>query len=235
MRDIIEFSVAESTPDLDAILHREVGGRRPQPRIARLFGDAMGLFERLAAPRGMLAAVADSAFADIYSGDGLNAPATPLAEIYPRAQRLALFAATIGDAVTEEIGAQFARGDPAVGYALDVLASEGTSILADALARRFREALRARGSADLCVLPYSPGYCGWHISGQRRLFQALQPAAIGVGLSGSFLMRPLKSVSGVLVAGPPLVHRFKPIYPFCDDCTTHECRARMAASRRAPR
>ncbi|HSL21098.1 MAG TPA: hypothetical protein VK886_06150 [Vicinamibacterales bacterium] len=235
MRDIIEFSVVESTPDLDAILHREVGGRRPQARITRLFRDALGLFERLAAPRGMLAEVSESAFADIYAGEGLNAPATPIAEIYSRAQRLALFAATIGDAVSEEIGAQFGRGDPAVGYALDVLASEGTSILADSLARRFREALRARGPADLCVLPYSPGYCGWHVSGQRRLFQALQPAAIGLGLSGSFLMRPLKSVSGVLVAGPPAVHRFKPIYPFCNDCTTHECRARMIASRRAPR
>ena len=28
-------------------------------------------------------------------------------------------------------------------------------------------------------------------------------------------MEPLKSVSGVLVAGPAGIHRFAPTYPFC--------------------
>jgi hypothetical protein len=63
------------------------------------------------------------------------------------------------------------------------------------------------------------------------LFERLRPAEIGVGLTASCLMDPLKSVSGVLVAGPAAVHRFRPTFTFCDACATHACRARMASVR----
>ena len=50
------------------------------------------------------------------------------------------------------------------------------------------------------------------MSGQRALFACLQPEAIGVTLNASCLMDPLKSVSGVLAAGPADIHRFAPGY-----------------------
>jgi hypothetical protein len=83
--------------------------------------------------------------------------------------------------------------------------------------------------SDARVLTYSPGYCGWHVSGQRALFRVLRPEEIGVTLNESCLMQPLKSVSGVMVAGAAAVHRFRPTYDFCDACATHECRTRMAS------
>ena len=79
------------------------------------------------------------------------------------------------------------------------------------------------------VLRYSPGYCGWHISGQRRLFDYLDPGQIGITLRESFLMDPLKSVSGVLIAGPREIHRFTDDYDFCDQCDTRGCRQRLRA------
>ena len=237
MPQLVEFTAIESTPDLPTLLRQEAQGGTASTRVRRLFADALAQFERLASPRGLVSAVSIQDFAEIYRGEGLNAPETPLGEIYPRAQRLALFAATSGDALSEEIGALFARGDPALGYALDVIASAATSRLADILAERFQSLQRDRNALgpDGCVLPYSPGYCGWHVSGQRRLFEALHPGTIGIELGASFLMRPLKSVSGVLVAGPPVLHRFKPTYPFCADCTTRECRPRMASVLRGKR
>jgi hypothetical protein len=48
-------------------------------------------------------------------------------------------------------------------------------------------------------------------------------------------MQPLKSVSGVILAGPRTIHRFPPTYDFCDRCETRTCRDRlraMAARRR---
>jgi hypothetical protein len=78
------------------------------------------------------------------------------------------------------------------------------------------------------VLPYSPGYCGWHVSGQLALFDCLGPDEVGVELSESCLMRPLKSVSGVLVAAEPEVHTFVNDFPFCGDCVDHQCRERIA-------
>lgn len=237
MRHVYEFTAGESTPDVEKLLAREVGGAPVPDRLRHLFQQALAHFERLATPAAIVAETSADAFVQIYRGEGLNAPSAPLDVIIPRAQRLALFAATVGDAASAEIGILFGRGEPAAGYALDIIASEATNMLADAAARRFlrlQQARRAVGE-DARVLPYSPGYCGWHVSGQRSLFEALQPGAIGITLSHSFLMRPLKSVSGVLVAGPPPAHRFKPTYDFCEDCTTHECRGRMASVLRAPR
>jgi hypothetical protein len=233
MRHVLEFSLVDSTPDLESLIAREANGAPVPDRLRRLFHQALAHFERLAAPCAIMAETSLDAFADIYRGEGLNAASTPLDVIYPRAQRLALFAATAGDAVSEEIGILFGRGEPAAGYALDVIASEAASMLADAAAQRFLKLQQSRRTVgeDARALPYSPGYCGWHVSGQRRLFEALQPGAVGITLSSSFLMRPLKSVSGVLVAGPPAVHRFKPAYDFCDDCTPHECRGRMSSVR----
>lgn len=235
MRHILQFTVFDSTPNLRSLLSREVNGGPVPDRLWRLFQQALESFERLAAPAGIIAQTTADAFADIYRGEGFNAPAAPLMEIYPRAQRLALFAATLGDPLSEEIGHLFRKGEPALGYALDVIASDAATRLADATAERFRELLldRREITGEARVLPYSPGYCGWHVSAQRRLFAALQPGAIGMRLGNSFLMRPLKSVSGVLVVGPATVHRFHPTYPFCADCTTHECRGRMASVLRA--
>jgi hypothetical protein len=237
MPQLIECTVVDCTPNLEVLMRRETGGATAPHRLARLFEQAMAEFDRLATPRGLMREVSVEEFHDIYRGAGRNAAETPLDEIYPEAQRLALFAATVGDAASDQIDVLFKQGEPALGYALDVIASEATTMLADTLALRFLALLRGRQTIhdDARVLPYSPGYCGWHISGQRRLFEALHAGKIGIALGGSFLMRPLKSVSGVLVAGPPAIHRFRPVYPFCDDCTTHECRSRMASVLRTPR
>jgi hypothetical protein len=231
MPQLVEFTLLESTPNLKALLRREVNGRTVPARLATLFGQALEVFERLAAPRALIKDVPAEHFSEIYRGEGLNAAESPLAEIYPKAQRLAVFAATLGDAASDEIGILFKRGEPALGYALDVIASESVSLLAERLGQRMLASLRDRHAAseDSRVLPYSPGYCGWHISGQRRLLDVLHAGTIGMALSNTFLMRPMKSVSGVLVAGSAATHRFRPVYPFCEDCTTHECRPRMAS------
>ena len=79
------------------------------------------------------------------------------------------------------------------------------------------------------ALRYSPGYCGWHVSGQRALFAALRPAEIGLALRESCLMDPLKSISGVLVSGAPRIHDFVDDYPFCAECAERACRDRIAS------
>jgi cobalamin-dependent methionine synthase I len=112
---------------------------------------------------------------------------------------------------------------------LDAVASAGADLLADRLAERYRQRLAGRGMDATRVLPYSPGYCGWPTRGQRSLFDALRPEEVGVTLNDSCLMSPIKTVSGVLVAGPGEAHRFRPDFPFCDDCRTHECGRRMAS------
>ena len=77
------------------------------------------------------------------------------------------------------------------------------------------------------LLGYSPGYCGWDISGQKKLFQHLNPVEIGITLNDSFLMSPLKSVSGVLIFGDKEIHLFESSFTFCNYCRNQSCHDRM--------
>ncbi|UCE26659.1 MAG: hypothetical protein JSW52_09965, partial [Candidatus Coatesbacteria bacterium] len=90
-----------------------------------------------------------------------------------------------------------------------------------------RLAKNGKLSPESGVLRYSPGYCGWDISGQKKLFEYLKPNDVGITLRESYLMEPLKSVSGVIVAGPAEIHDFELNYPFCRDCVTKFCRDRI--------
>ena len=78
------------------------------------------------------------------------------------------------------------------------------------------------------VLSYSPGYCGWHVSGQKKLFRYLKPEKIGISLNDSCLMTPLKSVTGLLVAGKKEIHLFdEGSYSYCSLCKDRTCAERM--------
>jgi len=48
---------------------------------------------------------------------------------------------------------------------------------------------------------YSPGYCGWNITGQKILFSLLPEYFCGIELTDTCLMLPIKSVSGIIGIG----------------------------------
>jgi hypothetical protein len=226
MRERIDFKVDEAIPPLASVLEAQgISDPADVPeRIAALLDSAMRVFAELAEPRGLFAAVTQEAFAAVYQGEGLNDVETPLEKIFPGAGSLALFAATLGEPVSARISALLAGRDIALGYMLDAAASVSADRLADLLGERFLARLPRDGSK---VLPYSPGYCGWHISGQGKLFEFLRAQELGIALNESYLMWPLKSVSGVLVAGMAQIHKFRPRYSFCEDCRTQSCVQRM--------
>jgi len=200
-------------------------------RISALVEQARELYAELANPRAIRADIGRTEFAELYRGEGLNEEMTPLERIIPRADRLALFAATMGGAVSRRISELFSQNDPALGFMLDAIASDRAELAAELAGRHYLDHLVNAGSAltPTYALAYSPGYCGWHVSGQRKLFDYLQPDVIGITLNDSCLMQPLKSVSGVLVAGAAAIHEFEDSFEFCNNCATHGCRDRIAA------
>jgi hypothetical protein len=233
MRAIVRFTTAEVRPtDTDILPALHVARGAPiSHRLRRLLDEGCHLFGELAAPIAVLEEVSRDEFARIYAGEGRNAPATPLDSIAPRAERIALFAGTLGPAMDADIRARFREGDAALGYVLDAFASCAASRVADLTARAFLG--RADAAQALCALPYSPGYCGWDVTGQRRLFARVRPEEIGMALNPSCLMQPIKSVSGAIVVGRGEIHRFEPRFPFCSTCITRECRRRMRAAAKA--
>ena len=48
----------------------------------------------------------------------------------------------------------------------------------------------------------SPGYCGWHLTGQKTLFRLMGGSPCGISLSDVCLMTPIKSISGIIGIGP---------------------------------
>lgn len=205
-------------------------GNQPSPRSAALLQRALELFQTCSEPQGASELISPKEFADVYSGQGRNAPATPLAGIFPQADRLHLFAFTLGARISGEIKRLFQSDDFALGSVLDAVAS----LAADQAGRVAEEwverhAVEQKDGALSKAFLYSPGYCGWHISGQEKLFARLRPGKIGISLNASFLMNPLKSISGVLVAGPAAIHQFDEVYPFCAHCKSPICREREMA------
>ncbi len=135
------------------------------------------------------------------------------------------------DEIWDAIAEAFEAMDFALGNMLDSVASAAADKLVEVVQGRFLGNLSSRGRATAMtrVLGYSPGYCGWHLSGQRALFRFVRPECIGVTLRDSCLMEPLKSVSGVLIAGPTGLHDFPVSYPCCRECETFGCRDRLRA------
>ena len=198
-------------------------------RVRTLIDGAGETFLGVAKPQGLWEPITAADFAAVHLGEGGNDADTPLEAVLEEAGALALFAATVGNEVSRRIARLFEEGELAEGYLLDQVASFAADAMAEEAARRF--GLEHGADAACAVLPYSPGYCGWNVSGQRALFARLAPAEIGVTLNESCLMQPIKSVSGVLVLAPLEAHDVSPSFPCCASCTTLDCRERVAALR----
>lgn len=231
MRDVVDIAVTEIIPDQNDSLKLQgiSSGMTPSSRIIELYQAARELFIKSARPAGLVADITVRDFAGVYEGEGRNEPDTPAAKIQAQAGQLALFAATLGHGVHLRVNELFERGDFALASMLDSVASAGVERAADVVEKHYGRSLDERGAfgPEDALLRYSPGYCGWHVSGQRKLFDYLKPGEIGIALRESFLMEPLKSISGVFICGLRRIHIFDDNYGFCSSCEDRSCRRRI--------
>ncbi len=227
MNQIIKFELRDILPEQDAVLqHQGIPKHVDVRKITHtILKKALDVFAETTEPVGLIGELSIDEFDSIFRGEGNNAEDTPLEYIYPQAEQLALFALTMGSHISKKIELLFNENDFALSSMLDAVASlaadKAAEICEDHFHNHFGEL------SDLIVLSYSPGYCGWHISAQKKLFQFLHPERIGISLNDSYLMIPLKSVTGVLVAGKKEIHFFDNDFPFCKDCKTYSCLVRM--------
>ncbi len=231
MKRVTHFDLEDARPSHEGVLSAQelpVGDALPA-RLRDLLGEAFEEFDARAEPRALAGELSLAELEEVL--DGFDGPVeeTVIGQIYPQGEAFALYVATLGAPLADRIRELFATNDLGRGWMLDAVASAGADLLSELLSARFEEELGQRGPSAPRVLPYSPGYCGWTVRGQKKLFARLQPEEIGVMLNDSCLMTPIKTVSGVLVAGPGEIHRFRPDFDFCDECKTRACGARMAS------
>lgn len=231
MRSIIYFDAKDIGLSRREILHSQGVPDEAvlSENFEKIYREAIDLFRELAELSGIISGIEVSDFEEVFRGEGFNEKENPVGEIYRKSDYLALFAVTLGPVLSEKVTELFDTGDYAIGYMLDSVSSYAADKLADLTAQHLHSELAGTEStaSPWRVLCYSPGYCGWHISGQKKLFETLRPEEIGITLSESCLMSPIKSVSGVLIGGPGEIHEFVNSYPFCNTCIARSCVKRM--------
>jgi hypothetical protein len=231
MREVITIAAKDIIPGQEDTLALQGMSslKKPSDSIVNLYRGASKLFKGICHPIGVVADITKGDFASVYQGEGRNEPLTPVGEIFAKADRLALFAVTVGHDAHGKINELFRHNDFALGSMLDSVASAGVERAADFVEAHFSAIGKDRYDIDcaMVTMRYSPGYCGWHVSGQNKLFEFLRPGDIGITLRDSFLMEPLKSVSGVLIQGHAEIHKVEDKYPFCSQCETHSCQERL--------
>ena len=165
-------------------------------------------------------------FQNIFIGENKNEEDAPLPNIFCRASKLALFSLTLGQDLGREITSLFSRNQGSVAYFFNYIASWACDLLVIHLEDVYIK-LWNLDAKECAVLGYSPGYCGWELSGQKKLFEYLRPEKIGISLNQRYLMSPTKSVTGILLGGKKEIHLFKNSFNFCTLCKNKTCRSRL--------
>lgn len=115
-------------------------------------------------------------------------------------QRYVFFVATAGlefEAFQHRLKAE---GDMVGIFIADAIGSVIAEKTADAMELELQRLIASSGWKH--TNRFSPGYCGWHVSEQQKLFALFpEPSPCGVTLTESSLMTPIKSVSGVIGIG----------------------------------
>ena len=193
---------------------------------------AHDLFCQMATPVAVVKAITYPQFQTIYLGQGRNEPRTPLNDIMSSEAVYFLFAMTLGSGVSTQISNLFSEGDYLLGHLFDLVCSTGIEAFADDITNRYfsREVSMETLSDSDVMLRYSPGYCGWHITAQKMIHENLQSSDIGITLTEALYMKPMKSISGVIIGCNPSRHNFNNDYTFCGNCRTKTCRKRLVVN-----
>lgn len=130
---------------------------------------------------------------------------------------IVIFLCTAGEGIDIRSRKEMKEGDLLKGYVFDVVGSE----IVEAAAEKMHDDLEKRMIAEGKKITnrYSPGYCGWDVAEQQKLFRLMPDNLCGISLSESSLMYPFKSVSGFIGAG----EKVKRLPYACHLCDREDC------------
>lgn len=135
---------------------------------------------------------------------------------------VAVFIATAGPAVERLASELMRQGDDLAAIIVNAVGAERAEAAEAMVIEQLREQAQKCDFAP--TLPYSPGYCGMALAEQHTLFGLFGDYDIGVTLTDSCLMWPLKSVSGLIGLGP--AERVLAFGSPCNRCELYHCAMR---------
>jgi hypothetical protein len=139
-----------------------------------------------------------------------------------KSESAAIFLCTAGEEIGKMSRRAMKSGDLLEGYIYDVVGSEMVEAAADLMQNKLEKSMALAGRK--ITNRFSPGYCGWDVSEQHKLFQLLPGTYCGIRLTASSLMDPEKSISGMIGIGKNVRH-----LPYtCSICDMKDCIYRKA-------
>jgi hypothetical protein len=138
---------------------------------------------------------------------------------------IAVFVCTAGKIISETAERLLKGDDPVKGYVYNVLGNAIAESVGNAMQSILREEVNEQGLR--ITNRYSPGYCGWSVADQHKLFALFEESPCGVTLRPSALMQPVKSISGVIGIGKDVRYREYQ----CSLCPMTQCINRRTATR----
>ena len=116
-----------------------------------------------------------------------------------KADSLAVIFSTAGEEIGIRTRKAMSEGDPLTGYIYDIVGSLVVDAAADLVQSELEKSVLSGGRK--ITNRYSPGYCGWNVSEQHKLFRLVPDNFCGIRLTDSALMDPVKSISGIIGIG----------------------------------
>lgn len=140
-------------------------------------------------------------------------------------QEIVCFVGTVGRGIEREIKRLERQKRLSEAYILDAMGSVLVENLVDQFHSHLDKHYKSQNKA--LGLRFSPGYCDWPVTEQKKLFELLEPHKAGVELTESCLMQPRKSISGVIPLFPAdNGHQQQSDYNPCWECKKSDCIAR---------
>lgn len=133
------------------------------------------------------------------------------------ADSIAVFVCTAGEDLSKWSKKLFQKEDAVKAYIADIAASMIVEKAMDQIQNNLEKLVHEK--QQKITNRYSPGYCGWSVEEQHRLFSLLEDNYCGVSLNEAALMNPIKSVSGVIGIGTKVK---KAAYQ-CNKCEKTDC------------
>lgn len=159
-------------------------------------------------------------FVSVKGGPTFKSP--KLSRTLKDSDEIVCFIATIGNAIEDEIIRLMGKKRLSEAYILDAMGS----VFVESMVERFHQRMETKytGETKRVTLRFSPGYCDWPITEQKKLFTLFDSEFVGVELMDSCLMQPRKSISGVFGLTPN--GNQKVSYNPCLECKKTDCMAR---------
>ena len=146
-----------------------------------------------------------------------------------RSEAIAIFLCTAGQGPGRKSHNAMQEGDPLKSYVLDVIGSEiveETGVLMMDEIEKYASSKKKKITGS-----FSPGYCGWDVAEQHKLFHFFPDNFSGIKLTTSALMDPVKSVSGIIGIG----RNVRKNSNTCSFCELKECIFREARQKKMDR